>query len=36
VRILGGRWDWTEYGGEREHTETLTPGQVEFHAPFHA
>jgi hypothetical protein len=36
VKILGGRWDWTEYGGEREHSEVLTPGEVEFHAPFHA
>ena len=36
VAILGGRWHWTEYGGDRKHTEVLGPGDVEFHAPFHA
>ena len=34
IAIRGGRWDWTEYGGDREHTEVLGPGDVEFHAPF--
>jgi hypothetical protein len=35
IAIRGGRWDWTEYGGEQEHTEVLGSGNVEFHAPFH-
>jgi hypothetical protein len=35
VAIRGGRWDWTEYGAEAEHSEALGPGVVEFHAPFH-
>ncbi len=35
VTIRGGRWDWTEYGANQEHTEVLGPGNVEFHAPFH-
>lgn len=35
VLIRGGRWDWTEYGGDQEHTEALGSGNVEFHAPFH-
>ena len=35
VMIRGGRWDWTEYGGDQKHTEVLGPGNVEFHAPFH-
>jgi hypothetical protein len=34
VAIRGGRWDWTEYGGDQEHTEVLGPGNVEFHAPY--
>lgn len=36
VVIHGGRWDWTDYGGDQEHSEVLGPGQVEFHAPFHS
>ncbi len=36
IAIRGGRWDWTEYGGDQERTEALGPGNVEFHAPFHA
>ena len=36
VSIRGGRWRWTEYGGEKEHEEVLGPGDVEFHAPFHS
>ena len=36
VAIRGGRWDWTEYGGDQEHTEVLGSGNVEFHAPFHS
>ena len=35
VRIRGGRWDWTEYGGVKEHSEALGPGNVEFHAFLH-
>ncbi|HEX8082572.1 MAG TPA: hypothetical protein VF557_20355 [Jatrophihabitans sp.] len=35
VSIRGGRWHWTEYGGDQEHNEVLGPGVVEFHAPFH-
>lgn len=35
LSIRGGRWDWIEYGGTREHTEVLGPGDVEFHAPVH-
>ena len=35
VAIRSGRWDWTEYGGDAEHSEVLGPGVVEFHAPFH-
>jgi hypothetical protein len=35
VTIRGGRWDWTEYGGDKEHTEVLGAGDVEFHAPFY-
>lgn len=35
VTIRGGRWDWTEYGGTRKHSEVLGRGVVEFHAPFH-
>ena len=35
IAIRGGRWDWTEYGGDQEHTEVLGSGNVEFHAPFH-
>lgn len=35
VAIRGGRWDWTEYGGDQEHSEVLGQGNVEFHAPFH-
>lgn len=34
VAIRGGRWDWTEYGGDAEHSEVLGSGVVEFHAPF--
>ena len=34
VTIQGGRWHWTEYGGDIEHDEVLGPGVVEFHAPF--
>ncbi len=34
LTIPGGRWDWTEYGGERRHAEVLGPGIVELHAPF--
>ena len=33
VKIHDGRWDWTEYGGHKEHIEALAPGLVEFHAP---
>lgn len=33
VNIQGGSWRWTEYGGDRQHTEILGPGTVEFHAP---
>ena len=36
VAIRGGRWDWTEYGGDQNHTEMLGSGSVEFHAPFRA
>jgi len=36
VVIQGGRWDWTEYGGDKEHTEVLGSGNVEFHAPHHS
>jgi hypothetical protein len=32
VTIRGGRWDWTEYGGDHEHSEALGPGHVELHA----
>lgn len=35
VAIRGGRWDWTDYGGDQKHTEVLGRGDVEFHAPFH-
>lgn len=35
VSIRGGRWHWTEYGGDTEHREGLKAGPVEFHAPFH-
>jgi hypothetical protein len=35
VTIRGGRWDWTEYGGDQRRTEVLGRGNVEFHAPFH-
>ena len=35
VKVRGGRWDWTEYGGDQEHSEALEPGNVEFHAFFH-
>lgn len=35
VMIRGGRRDWTEYGGDQEHTEVLGSGNVGFHAPFH-
>ena len=35
VKVRGGRWDWTEYGGDQEHSEALGPGNVEFHAFFH-
>lgn len=35
VAIRGGRWDWTEYGGDAQHSEVLGSGFVEFHAPFH-
>jgi hypothetical protein len=35
VVISGGRWNWTSYGGDQEHAETLGPGHVELHAPFH-
>ncbi|MEQ4210153.1 hypothetical protein [Actinopolymorpha sp. B9G3] len=33
VTIRGGRWHWTEYGGDIEHDEVLGPGVVAFHAP---
>jgi hypothetical protein len=33
VIIQGGSWRWTEYGGDRQRTEVLGPGTVEFHAP---
>lgn len=36
VAVRGGRWDWTEYGGEAEHREVLESGLVEFHASFHS
>ena len=35
VFIRGGRWQWTEYGGDTDHSEVLAVGAVEFHAPFH-
>ena len=35
VAIRGGRWRWTEYGGDNEHTEVLGLGVVAFYAPFH-
>ena len=35
VFIRGGRWQWTEYGGDNDHSEVLGVGAVEFHAPFH-
>jgi hypothetical protein len=33
--VRGGRLDWTDYGGDQEHSEVLGPGDVEFRAPFH-
>jgi hypothetical protein len=35
IHVRGGRWRWTDYGGDAEHEETLGPGLVEFYAPFH-
>ncbi len=35
VAIRGGRWEWTDYGGDQAHNEVLGPGNVEFHAPYH-
>ena len=35
VSIVGGSWNWTEYGGDRQHAESLVAGTVEFHAPVH-
>jgi hypothetical protein len=35
VVIRAGAWDWTDYGGNERHHEELSPGVVEFHAPFH-
>lgn len=35
IRVRGGRWRWTEYGGDAEHDEVLGTGLVEFYAPFH-
>lgn len=36
VVIRAGRWHWTDYGGTERHHEDLSPGAVEFHAPFHS
>jgi hypothetical protein len=35
VFIRGGRWHWTEYGGDTDHSEVLAVGAVEFYVPFH-
>ncbi|MCV2393904.1 hypothetical protein OEB99_06255 [Actinotalea sp. M2MS4P-6] len=32
IEIARGTWVWTEYGGDRKHTEALTAGTVQFHA----
>jgi hypothetical protein len=34
VFIRGGRWHWTEYGGDTDHSEVLAVGAVEFYAPY--
>ena len=34
VPVLGGRWEWTGYGGSDRHTETVPAGEVRFHAPY--
>lgn len=36
VPVRGGRWNWTDYGGDEQHSEAFNnPGDVEFHAFFH-